>query len=239
MNIFENVSKPMIAIMALLLIALAAGAFEEDGRQNPVSDVDGTIILAPTVTAVAPLANTTGVPINTKIITAAFSKAMDPATLTSASFTLACLDGTPVTATVSYLAAGNVATLTLPAATDLPPSTVCTATIITRPQEAAEERKNVDHMLDLDETVIAGVKDATGTPMASNYAWIFTTGVTPDTVHPRVALAVPVTTTAPATPVAAASQIASATTIPGPIIGVPANTAITAVFTTDMRIASR
>jgi hypothetical protein len=70
------------------------------------------------------------VPINTKIITAAFSKAMNPATLTSTTFTLVC-GGSPITGggAVTYLDAGNVATLPLPAATDLPTNVVCAARI--------------------------------------------------------------------------------------------------------------
>jgi hypothetical protein len=244
MNIFGSVTKPMMWVVALLLIAVVAGAAEEDSWQELISDIsdnsdtNAATTLAPTVTAVAPLANTTGVPINTKIITAAFSKAMNPRTLNSASFKLACPAGTPVSGAVTYLAAGNVATLTLPAATNLPPSTVCTATIITRTKDATEEREHVGRMREHDGKATSGVKDTTGTPMASNYAWTFTTGVTPDTIHPRVTLAVPVTTTAPAAPVAVAALAAPATTISGPIIGVPANTAITAVFTTDMAPAT-
>ncbi|MBK8724939.1 MAG: Ig-like domain-containing protein [Holophagaceae bacterium] len=53
-------------------------------------------------------------------------------------------------------------------------------------------------------------------PAASDYVWTFRTGITPDTTRPRVILTVP------------------ATTIPGPTLGVPANTAITAVFSEDM-----
>ncbi len=117
---------------------------------------------APMVTAVVPLPNATGVPINTKIITATFTKAMDATTLTTGSFTLACPAGTAVTGTVSYLAASYVATLTLPAATNLPPSTVCVATVTT------------------------GAKDTAGNALASNFTWIFTTGATPDTTPPMV-----------------------------------------------------
>ncbi len=57
-------------------------------------------------------------------------------------------------------------------------------------------------------------------PAASDYIWTFRTGPTPDTTRPRVLLTVP------------------ATTIPGPTTGVPANTAITAVFTEDMAPAT-
>jgi hypothetical protein len=140
------------------------------------------------VTAVAPAANATGVPINTKIIAAAFSMAMNPATLTTASFTLACPAGTPVTGgVVTYLAASNVATLPLPAATNLPPSTQCTATVTT------------------------GARDTTGATLASNFVWTFTTGVTSDTTKPRVTLTVPATTTpGPTTGVPANTAITAA-----------------------------
>jgi len=119
---------------------------------------------------------------------------MNATTLNTSSFLLECPAGTPVTGggAVTYLSAGNVATLPLPALTNLPPSTVCKATVTT------------------------AAKDTTGLPMASNFVWTFTTGATPDTTLPRVALTVPATTT------------------PGPTPNVPANTAITAVFTEDM-----
>ena len=132
--------------------------------------------------AIAPLPNAIGVPINTKIIAAAFSKPMDPATLTTGttgSFTLACgAAGTAGTAvpktlvtggTVSYLATGNAATLILPAA-NLPATADCTATVTT------------------------GAKDTTGLGLVSNYSWTFSTGVVPDTTQPRVTLTVPATT---------------------------------------------
>ena len=144
--------------------------------------------IAPTVTAVVPLNKATGVAINLKKVTAAFSKAMDPATLTTASFTLACPAGTPVTkvGAVTYLAAGYVATLPLTA--DLPKNTVCTATITT------------------------GAKDLAGTPLASNFVWTFTTGLTADNTAPTVTLTVPVD---------AATSVAT-------------NTKITATFNEDM-----
>jgi len=195
MNKLEGHSRFLMWCMALLLSAVAAGCGGGGGGgRGQILGTGGTATLGPTVTAVAPVANATGVEINTKVITAAFSKAMDPATLTTASFTLACPAGTPVTGggPVTYLAAGNVATLPLPAATNLPPSTVCTATVTT------------------------GAKDTTGIPLASNFVWTFTTGVTPDTTKPRVTRTLP------------------ATTIPGPTAGVRTNTAITAVFTEDM-----
>ncbi len=131
---------------------------------------------APTVTAVVPLNNATGVPVNTKIITAAFSEAMNPATLNAASFTLACPAGTPVTGVVTYQAAGNLATLTLPALPNLPENTLCTATIT------------------------AAAADPAGNHLAANYVWTFRTGLTPDTTRPRVTITSPVTTIPGPTP---------------------------------------
>ena len=57
---------------------------------------------------------------------------------------------------------------------------------------------------------------ASGLAMASPYVWRFTTDLTADTTRPRVSLTAP------------------ATTNPGPLTGVPANTAISAVFTEAM-----
>jgi hypothetical protein len=116
----------------------------------------------PTVTAVFPLNGAINVAINTKIITATFSEAMDPATLTTASFKLECPAGTPVTGAVTYLAAGNVASLTLPSTPDLLDSTVCTATVTT------------------------GAKNLAGRALASNFVWTFTTGLEADTIAPTL-----------------------------------------------------
>ena len=161
---FERSSRFLPWLTALLLTALVAGCGGGGGGQDPIlgaGDI-GNIAGAPTVTFVAPLPKATGVPVNTKIVTAAFSEAMDPATLTAASFTLACAAGTSVTGAVSYLATGNEATFTLSAGSNLPPSTVCTATITT------------------------AARDATDVPLASNFVWTFTTGLATDTTPPTV-----------------------------------------------------
>ena len=127
---------------------------------------------APTVMVVVPALNAPAVPINTKVVTAAFSKAMDPATLTVTSFTLAC-NGTPITGggAVTYLDAGFVATLPLPAATDLPGNALCTARI----------------------TTTATALD--GNALVSNYVWTFRTALLADTTRPTVLSTVPATTT--------------------------------------------
>jgi hypothetical protein len=135
-----------------------------------------TAALAPTVTAVTPLAGATSVPVNIKSITAAFSTAMEPTTLTTATFTLVC-GAAAVTGggAVTYLAAGNVATLPLPAS-DLPKAAECTATITT------------------------GAQNVSGAALAKNYVWTFTTALAIDTARPTVTLTDPETTTPGPTP---------------------------------------
>lgn len=174
MKKFENYySRGRRWSMALLLSTMAVvtvGCGGGGGGRDAILGAPVAVV-GPTVTAVAPANKAEGVPINIKIVTAAFSKAMDPATLTPASFTLACPAGTPITGGgVTYLAAGNVATLTLPATPNLPPSTVCTATVTT------------------------AAKDMAGVALASNFVWSFTTAATADTTRPRVTLTVPATT---------------------------------------------
>jgi len=154
-----------ILILSSFVISGCGGGGDTTGHWLPNTDAT-----APMVTAVVPLNNATGVAINTKIITAAFNELMDPATLNSASFTLACPAGTPVTGVVTYQNAGSLATLTLPATPNLPENTLCTATITT------------------------AATDLAGNHLAGIYVWTFRTGITPDTTRPRVTITAPVTT---------------------------------------------
>jgi outer membrane protein assembly factor BamB len=116
----------------------------------------------PTVLSTNPPNFLTAVPVYSTV-TASFSEAIDPATVTAASFTLA--DGaTPVSGTVTY--SGGTATFT-PSAY-LSPSTVYKATIT------------------------IGVKDLAGNAMSSNYEWQFQTAA-PDTTPPAVTSTSPAT----------------------------------------------
>ena len=65
-------------------------------------------------------------------------------------------------------------------------------------------------------TVTGARSVATSLTLASPFVWKFTTGLLADVIRPRVTLTVP------------------ATTIPGPTLAVPANTAISALFSEDM-----
>src|SRR5205823_13094562 len=87
-----------------------------------------TLAAAPTVTAFTPAAGATGVAPGAAM-TATFSRAMDPATITTASWTLKKPDGATVPATVGYDGATNTATLTPSAA--LAPATTYTAALDT------------------------------------------------------------------------------------------------------------
>lgn len=171
---------PWFATFFLSILAAGCGG----SGQAPILGIGPDVAtFVPTVTSVAPLPNAVGVATNTKVFTAAFSKAMDRDSLTSDSFTLNCPAGTKVTGDVSYVAASNLAILTLPAATNLPANTPCTATVTT------------------------AAKDTMGVPLAANFVWAFMTGGVSDTTAPRVtattnangALGVPVNTRAGAT----------------------------------------
>ena len=119
--------------LAHWLTALAIGALAGcGGSQAPILGAGGPPPRAPAVISVLPLANAVAVPVTTRTLTVNFSKAMDASTLNATSFTLACPAGTPVAGgVVSYTAANQSATLTLPAPANLPSSTLCTATLST------------------------------------------------------------------------------------------------------------
>jgi Ice-binding-like/Bacterial Ig-like domain len=120
---------------------------------------------APTVISTVPVNGATLVATN-KAISATFSEAINPATVTSTTFTLTAPGGIPVTGVVTYVADGSVATLT--PASALAPNTLFAATITT------------------------GTTDLAGTALASDYVWTFTTGAAFDTTKPTVASTIPV-----------------------------------------------
>src|SRR5437667_2872208 len=158
-------------ILALASITVTTGAAVE-GRllaRTAAVTLDSNVVglaipadtTAPTVSFTVPANAATGVAISGKIA-AAFSEAMDPSTMSTASFTLK-QGATVVAGTVSY--AGVTATFT-PAA-NLAPLTAYTATVTT------------------------GARDLAGNALAANFVWTFTTGATPDTTRPIVSATVP------------------------------------------------
>ena len=137
----------------------------------------GTDTTAPQVSLTVPATTipgpTLGFPINSAI-SADFTKAMNPATLTAASFTVTAA-GVPVLGSIAYASATAVFT---PAAA-LTASTTYTATITTA-------------ATDLAGNALAGNQAAL--PAASNYVWTFTTGGAASVTLPMVSLTVPATT---------------------------------------------
>ena len=120
--------------------------------------------IAPNVTLTVPANTATGVAVNSAM-TATFSEAMDPLTITNVTFTLRH-GATSVTGGVTY----SGVTAVFRPTSDLAASTLYTATITT------------------------GVKDLAGNDLAVNYVWNFTTSAAPDTTAPTVTLTVPANT---------------------------------------------
>ncbi len=115
----------------------------------------------PTVTAVTPTTGSTGVAVTTAV-SATFNQVMNGSTITGSTFTLVPQSGSGVSGSITYNAASNTATLT--PSQNLAYNTTYTATLTT------------------------GVQAATGTALASNYTWSFTTTAPPT---PTVAVTVP------------------------------------------------
>src|SRR5207245_2263478 len=123
----------------------------------------------PTVTVQAPAPGATGVPLNTTV-TASFSKAMNAATITTATFRLRAAGSTAdVPATVTVNAAGTLATLT--PSSPLGAGTVYTATVSGSGTDAirtplcAPTRRSSDPNVPPTVTVQAPAPGATGVPL--------------------------------------------------------------------------
>jgi hypothetical protein len=118
----------------------------------------------PTVISTVPANLAIGVPVN-QALSATFSAAMNPISISTTTFTLTGPGATSVAGLVTYAGAGNTATFTPTAA--LAASTLFTATITT------------------------GAKDLAGNALTSNFVWTFTTGAAPSTTKPTVITTVP------------------------------------------------
>jgi hypothetical protein len=173
MNRLNQKSRYAIWCATLLLSAAVVGC----SNQDPILGTNGSVALAPTVTASSPVNGAISVPVGTTTFTATFSEAVAPLT-GGASFTLICpaLCTNP-TGTVALDSTGKIATYTLTPTTSLAPLTRYTGTI-------------------------TGAKSvATGVAIAAPYTWSFiTAGASPDTIRPRVTLTAPATTSPGPTP---------------------------------------
>ncbi|MGD0630325.1 MAG: Ig-like domain-containing protein [Terracidiphilus sp.] len=116
-------------------------------------------VAPPTVIATNPLNTAIDVPLN-QVVSATFSKAMNPATINSSTFALTGPGATAVSGLVAYAAVGDTLTFTL--ASNLAPNTQYTATIT------------------------IGAQDLAGTALANNYVWTFTTGAAVNVIPPEI-----------------------------------------------------
>src|SRR5215510_7133086 len=147
-------NKQIIWLMAVPLAMLMAGCGGSDGTGG--GGVGGLDITTPTVSSTSPANLATNVAIN-QSITATFSEAMNPTTITPTTF-IVIGGGVLVPGAVTYV--GNVAKFN--PTSNLIPNTVVTATITT------------------------GVTNLAGNALAANHIWSFTTGATADTTTPTV-----------------------------------------------------
>ncbi len=156
--VFKRMTVVVVAI-ALVCVAIGGGYLLLSGSPPVTPPVPPGV--APKVTSTSPLNAATGTPLNGKVIVT-FSKAMNPATITTTTFTLK--HGTALVAgTVTY--AGTTATFS--PASNLGAVTAHSATITT------------------------GAKDTSGVALAATYTWNFTTGQVPDTSPPLVSFVSP------------------------------------------------
>jgi len=163
MQIALSIRKSCIFALASLAVAFLAGC----GGQDPILGTGGGAGVPPTVTSVAPVNNSVGVPINSTIITAAFSEPV-AAISGGASFVVTCASpGINPVGVVSLDVTNRIATFS---STPLAPSTTYTATV-------------------------TGVRSlSTGLTLVAPYIWHFTTGGTSDLTRPTVTLTLPLTT---------------------------------------------
>src|SRR5579864_2523651 len=151
MNLMRILRMSGAWLLVFVLCVFAFGCSGGQSRKNPPPPV-------PSVNSTSPANGATGVPLNQKI-SAAFSVAMNPTSLSATAFTVTS-GGAAVAGAVTYAAAGNAAIFT-PAA-NLAPSATFTATITT------------------------GAAGAAGGALAANYVWTFKTGTTTNTSVPTV-----------------------------------------------------
>ena len=138
-------SNHKIWFTSFLLLIVATGCGDPDKTTgNPG-------LTQPTVISVAPPAGVSGACPNT-IVTATFSKAMNPSTINASTFTLIGPNTTTVSGQVTYNSTSNTAIFT-------PSSSLALSTLFTA-------------------TITTGARDMFGNALASNFGWSFTTGIT-------------------------------------------------------------
>lgn len=155
MEVFKKYSNQFVWFSILMAMIVITGC-STSGSGG--SSSDGTVVtVVPTVISTNP-GNAAVAVARNQNITATFSTAMNPTTLTSTSFTLTGPGSTPVAGSVTY----SGTTVSFNPTTDLNDSVLYTATITT------------------------GAKNVAGTSLAANYVWTFTTGSINDSIAPDV-----------------------------------------------------
>src|SRR5579863_6089725 len=204
-----------ISSLAFLSVALVAGCadYDKNGR-NP-----GAPLTPPTVISVTPPDGSTLTSLGSTVITAPFSKPMNPATINTSTFTLKS-GGTSVSGQVTYVAATNIATFT-------PSGGLASGTFTA--------------------TITTGAMDTFGIAPAANFVWSFGTSAPAviSTFPTSGATAVPANTLVSAT----FSEAMNAATINGttftvtgpgatPVAGTVSYAGSTATFTPSTVLAN-
>lgn len=145
----KNTGFLRMLFLSLLLVVFVAGCGGNGGGGTRDA-------LAPMVSSTNPAKDATGVSLNSAV-TATFSEAMTPSTLSTTTFIL----NQGATAVAGVVTFSGVTAIFKPES-DLDADTVYTATITT------------------------GAKDLAGNAVASDYVWSFTTGTSTDTTPPTV-----------------------------------------------------
>ena len=141
----------ILANSTLFTATITTGAKDPTGASLAANFVwTFTTAPPPTVVSTVPANGATLVVITTSV-SATFSVAMNPATITGTTFTVTGPGTTPVAGAVTY--AGNTATFT-------PTAVLANGTLYTA-------------------TITTGAKDTTGAPLAANVVWTFTTAPPP------------------------------------------------------------
>ena len=139
-----------------------AGKSLNNGYQWSFRTGDAPDAIAPTVTSTGVPNGATDLPVN-RASTAIFNEAMNPLTISAATFTVMGPGTAPVAGTVDYV--GVTATFT-------PENNFMANTLYTS-------------------TITIGAEDLAGNPLGNEYVWSWTTGDAPDTASPRVSSTVP------------------------------------------------
>ena len=165
---FFSIDRHWLLILAVAAMVIGCGgggasSAGSSGAGNNTTPLEPSETVAPTVTAMTPREDTTGLGTNGRL-TATFSEAMTSAGITPANFRVTD-EEVFISGTVSYDDMNHIAVFSPDSS--LAPDTRYTATIIT------------------------GIKDTSGNPLVTDFAWCFITGSSNDNSNPDVLSTIP------------------------------------------------